>query len=376
MRSAGQMKMVRRGQKSTPQEEIDLEAGDMEGNWRVPCSLQIQASDRDTVQVDGNFGREAQVLAISSQRVLTPEDTGTVAATCSLAGLGLQAGLTRQLHQNLRGEVLWVLGPPDDAGVTLNMLHTNENWSLSGKLQVSLNCTVAWPYPGSGFPVQLLPLTALRSLKQDCRGICVAQLDWAAIQSHRGRSLAPQPGLCHDSSSVAPANDILHVQLGAATALRGVAAYKVRAGTTLVSVANLGTTGIYAEAGVKQQWGDSVSSQVTVHHGLMGSSVKIRVTRAGHTVMVPVYVSDRYQDWQTLLVALTMPVVVNIVISRCALAMCRITMVAGCVAAPNGPARESGVQGGNNCERANDYRSVFNGNAHRCSVSCQHGMDV
>lgn len=136
MRSAGQMKMVRRGQKSAPQEEVDLEAGDMEGNWRVPCSLQIQASDRDTVQVDGNFGREAQVLAVSSQRVLTPEDTGTVAATCSSAGLGLQAGLTRQLHQSLRGEVLWVLGPSEDAGVTLNMLHTNENWSLSGKLQV------------------------------------------------------------------------------------------------------------------------------------------------------------------------------------------------------------------------------------------------
>lgn len=130
--------MVRRGQKPGQQEEVDLEAGDMEGNWRVPCSLQIQASERDTVQLDGNFGREAQVLALSSQRVLTPEDTGTVAATYSPAGLGLQAGLTRQLHQSLRGEVLWVMGPPDDAGVTLNMVQTHENWSLSGKLQVRL----------------------------------------------------------------------------------------------------------------------------------------------------------------------------------------------------------------------------------------------
>lgn len=120
----------------------------------------------------------------------------------------------------------------------------------------------------------------------------------------------------NDISSTTPAQQSVRLQLGAATALRGVAAYKLRAGTTLVSVANLGSTGIYAEAGVKQQWGDSVSSQVTVHHGLMGSSIKIRVTRAGHTVMVPVYVSDRYQDWQTLLVALTMPVVVNVLISR------------------------------------------------------------
>lgn len=161
-------------------------------------------------------------------------------------------------------------------------------------------------------------------LEEDIHGICtyLALLDRAAIQCYHGRPLAPQPRLCHDSSSTAHANLLLHVQLGAATALRGVAAYKVRAGTTLVSVANLGTTGIYAEAGVKQQWADSVSSQVTVHHGLMGSSIKIRVTRAGHTVMVPVYVSDRYQDWQTLLVALTMPVVVNIVISRCALEVC------------------------------------------------------
>lgn len=107
------------------------------------------------------------------------------------------------------------------------------------------------------------------------------------------------------------------MQLGAATALRGVAAYKLQAGTTLVSVANLGTTGVYAEAGVKQQWGDSVSSQVTVHHGLMGSSIKVRITRAGHTVMVPMYVSDRYQDWQTLLVALTAPIALNFLISRC-----------------------------------------------------------
>lgn len=133
---AGQMKMVRRNPKVGQQEDDDLDAGDMEGNWRVPCSLQVQASDRDTVQLDGNFGREAQVLALSSQRVLTSEDTGTVAATVSPSGMGLQAGLTRQLHQYLRGEVLWVLGPQDDAGITLNIVQTHENWSLSGKLQV------------------------------------------------------------------------------------------------------------------------------------------------------------------------------------------------------------------------------------------------
>lgn len=128
--------MVRRSQKTSQQDNADLDAGDMEGNWRVPCSLQVQASERDTVQLDGNFGRDAQVLALSSQRVLTPEDTGTVAATLSPSGMGLQAGLTRQLYQSLRGEVMWVLGPADDAGVTLNIVQTHENWSLSGKLQV------------------------------------------------------------------------------------------------------------------------------------------------------------------------------------------------------------------------------------------------
>ena len=128
--------MVRRSQKTSQQDNADLDAGDMEGNWRVPCSLQVQASERDTVQLDGNFGRDAQVLALSSQRVLTPGDTGTVAATLSPSGMGLQAGLTRQLYQSLRGEVMWVLGPADDAGVTLNIVQTHENWSLSGKLQV------------------------------------------------------------------------------------------------------------------------------------------------------------------------------------------------------------------------------------------------
>jgi hypothetical protein len=108
----------------------------MIGDMRVPCSLSFRPSQRDSIDVHGNFGRQHQVAAVSCTRVLTQQDTGTLTMTYSPNGLGLQTGLARQLYESLRGEVLWVLGPEEEAGVTFSITHTKERFSVTGKLQV------------------------------------------------------------------------------------------------------------------------------------------------------------------------------------------------------------------------------------------------
>lgn len=107
------------------------------------------------------------------------------------------------------------------------------------------------------------------------------------------------------------------VQLGSRTILRAITAYKIQERTQLIGVANVGTNGIYGECGLRRQWGDLLTTQFMVHHGLMGSLFQIRVIRAGNTIVVPVHVSDSYQDVQSLLVALLAPPLLNLAISRC-----------------------------------------------------------
>jgi hypothetical protein len=100
--------------------------------------------------------------------------------------------------------------------------------------------------------------------------------------------------------------------------MRAITAYKIQDRVQLIGVANLGTNGIYGECGLRRQWGDLLTTQFTVHHGLMGSLLQIRIVRAGNTIVVPVHISDNYQDVQSLLVALIVPPLLNLAISRCA----------------------------------------------------------
>jgi hypothetical protein len=108
------------------------------------------------------------------------------------------------------------------------------------------------------------------------------------------------------------------LQLGHITALRGLTVVKLAERTKAILVANVGTNGIYGEAGLRRQWGDLLTTQFTVHHGFMGSLFKIRIVRAGNTIVVPLHVSESYDDWQALLVTLLAPALLNFAISRCA----------------------------------------------------------
>lgn len=106
------------------------------------------------------------------------------------------------------------------------------------------------------------------------------------------------------------------VQLGSRTVLRAISAYKIQEQTQVIAVANVGTNGIYGELGLRRQWGELLTTQFTVHHGLMGSLFQIRIIRAGNTIVVPVHLSESYQDVQSLLVTLLAPPLLNLAISK------------------------------------------------------------
>lgn len=130
------MNLVRVGQLKMNPQSRGGEFMVMEGDLRVPASLMYRASDRDTFNVEANLGRQHQVVAVSSQRVLSQRDTGTLALTASPFGVGMQLGCIRQLYDRVRAELNWVLGPAEETGVVLNITRGSDNWSVSGKLQV------------------------------------------------------------------------------------------------------------------------------------------------------------------------------------------------------------------------------------------------
>lgn len=93
----------------------------------------------------------------------------------------------------------------------------------------------------------------------------------------------------------------------------------------------MGTNGIYGECGLRRQWGDLLTTQFTVHHGLMGSLFQIRVIRAGNTIVVPVQLSESYRDVQSLLVTLLAPPLLNLAISRCTLTFSSVPSSCSCM---------------------------------------------
>lgn len=118
----------------------------MEGDLRVPASLIYRASERDTFNVEANLGRRQQVVAVSTQRVLSQRDTGTLAVTFSPYGAGMQLGFIRQLYDRVRAELNWVLGPSEEAGVIFNITRGSDRWSITGKLQVWCSSTYSLPW--------------------------------------------------------------------------------------------------------------------------------------------------------------------------------------------------------------------------------------
>lgn len=107
------------------------------------------------------------------------------------------------------------------------------------------------------------------------------------------------------------------MQVGAATAVSLRCSYKLRKGLSLRGAAQVGTTGIHAEAGVWRKWSDMMSGYAGVKHGILGTTVKVKVTRAGHTFELPILVTREWQDWQTLLIAFTAPPLISYLTNRC-----------------------------------------------------------
>lgn len=139
-----------------------------------------------------------------------------------------------------------------------------------------------------------------------------------AVSGSFSWTLGPQTGMelslirSHEKLSVTG-----RVEVGAVTSLSAVAALRPTDATMLRCVARVGTTGIDGEVGWRRRWGEMLTTYCGVMHGLLGTVVKVKVTRAGHVFEVPIVLAHAWDDWQTLLLAVTVPPALNFVVTRC-----------------------------------------------------------
>ena len=54
------------------------------------------------------------------------------------------------------------------------------------------------------------------------------------------------------------------------------------------------------------------SGYVGVAYGTLGTTANVRLSRAGHSLHLPLHLSDHYQDWRALLFAVAVPMIVNL----------------------------------------------------------------
>lgn len=55
---------------------------------------------------------------------------------------------------------------------------------------------------------------------------------------------------------------------------------------------------------------------VGVGYGTAGTSLNVRLTRAGHTMHVPVLLSSRADDWRALVLATVVPTALNLLVTQ------------------------------------------------------------
>ena len=94
-------------------------------------------SDYTTLEMQSMVGLRT-LVSVSSSVQLSSAANATIAASWQPnRGLGLQLITTRQLGDATHGELAWVVGPREEAGVALALTHrSGENTQLSGKLDV------------------------------------------------------------------------------------------------------------------------------------------------------------------------------------------------------------------------------------------------
>ena len=62
--------------------------------------------------------------------------------------------------------------------------------------------------------------------------------------------------------------------------------------------------------------GPLTSGYAGVAYGTLGTTANMRLSRAGHSLHLPLHLSDHYQDWRTLLFAVTVPMIVNLAVTQ------------------------------------------------------------
>lgn len=101
------------------------------------------------------------------------------------------------------------------------------------------------------------------------------------------------------------------------TELSSSATLKCTEATLLKVLAACGSQGIWGECGLKHNWSDLSSSYFAVRHGLMGTECKCRVKRGATVIEGSMLVSNNYKDWQTVVAALVVPSLANLIITQC-----------------------------------------------------------
>eukprot|EP00892_Ulva_mutabilis_P007706 jgi/Ulvmu1/5307/UM022_0101.1 len=71
----------------------------------------------------------------------------------------------------------------------------------------------------------------------------------------------------------------------------------------------------------RAELGVSVARRLTrgyvgVGYGTAGTSLNVRLTRAGHTMHIPILLSSRFDDWRALLLAAAVPTLLNVVVTQ------------------------------------------------------------
>jgi DnaJ family protein C protein 11 len=97
-------------------------------------------SRHTTVDVQAAVGLRS-LLSVSTTVQLTPYDTGTLSLNWQpRRGFGLQVSSMRQLGEATTGEFSWVAYPPEESGMTLNLVHRpSEETQITGRLEVGTN---------------------------------------------------------------------------------------------------------------------------------------------------------------------------------------------------------------------------------------------
>lgn len=122
---------------------------------------------------------------------------------------------------------------------------------------------------------------------------------------------------CPCDAEAAASRPRVRVQVGSVVSASATMTLQLR--PTLQLRGSLFCSGVATRAEV----GVSLARNLTrgyagVGYGTAGTSLNVRLTRAAHTMHVPILLSSRFDDWQALLLATAVPTAINLIVTQCA----------------------------------------------------------